>query len=121
MTGSSNYYFAKLLTKTFIDSPFFLDTGMDATFSGIHTKDEFHQYLTFLFSSETITLNDDTSDFYVLDENLILGTFRMRQLRVMNGTCGVHHFFKNDVNNCHGTFSSANENKEPYGLKNGTA
>ncbi|CAN7994310.1 unnamed protein product [Ixodes hexagonus] len=64
------------------------------------------------------TLADDRNILY---ENRLLGSPRIRQLRVRNDSCNVHSDFKKAITQCYDTYSPHFEDKGPFGLMNGSA
>jgi polycystin 2 len=58
---------------------------------------------------------------YIYYENKLLGRPRLRQLRVRSNSCVVHDDFKREIKNCYGPYTADNEDKNTYGLGNGTA
>lgn len=57
---------------------------------------------------------------FILNENLVMGPVRIRQLRVRNDSCAIHELFQKQFDECYGEYKSLNEDQSPYGLKNGT-
>ncbi|KAK8775402.1 hypothetical protein V5799_031254 [Amblyomma americanum] len=64
------------------------------------------------------TLADDRNILY---ENRLLGSPRIRQLRVRNDSCNVHSDFKKAITQCFDSYSPHFEEKGPFGLMNGSA
>ncbi|PRD33327.1 UNVERIFIED_CONTAM: Pkd2l1 [Trichonephila clavipes] len=64
------------------------------------------------------TNNDDRNILY---ENRLLGSPRIRQLRVRNDSCNVHSDFKKAITQCYDVYNPHIEDTEPFGLMNGTA
>ncbi|KFM66209.1 Polycystic kidney disease 2-like 1 protein, partial [Stegodyphus mimosarum] len=60
-------------------------------------------------------------DRNVLYENRLLGSPRLRQLRVRNDSCVVHDDFKSSISECYDVYSPQIEDTRPFGLINGTA
>lgn len=60
-------------------------------------------------------------DRNILYENRLLGSPRIRQLRVRNDSCNVHPDFKKAITQCYDTYSPHFEDKGPFGLMNGSA
>ncbi|XP_061279589.1 polycystin-2-like protein 2 isoform X2 [Bos javanicus] len=50
-------------------------------------------------------------------ENILLGLPRVRQLKVRNGTCKVHSFFRSLMDECYDKYTSKNEDTADFGLK----
>lgn len=57
---------------------------------------------------------------FILNENLVMGPVRIRQLRVRNDSCAIHELFQKQFDECYGEFNNLNEDQSPYGLKTGT-
>ncbi|XP_055284717.1 polycystic kidney disease 2-like 2 protein [Moschus berezovskii] len=53
-------------------------------------------------------------------ENILLGLPRVRQLKVRNGTCEVHSFFRSLMDECYDKYTSKNEDMADFGLKQDT-
>ncbi|XP_055410662.1 polycystin-2-like protein 2 [Bubalus kerabau] len=53
-------------------------------------------------------------------ENILLGLPRVRQLKVRNGTCKVHSFFRSLMDECYDKYTSKNEDMADFGLKQHT-
>ncbi|XP_010842757.1 PREDICTED: polycystic kidney disease 2-like 2 protein isoform X2 [Bison bison bison] len=53
-------------------------------------------------------------------ENILLGLPRVRQLKVRNGTCKVHSFFRSLMDECYDKYTSKNEDTADFGLKQHT-
>lgn len=45
----------------------------------------------------------------------------MRQLKVENNSCIVHKDFRDDIYGCYDVYSEGEEDRNPFGLMNGTA
>jgi len=58
---------------------------------------------------------------YVLEENRLIGAPRLRTLRVRNDSCHVHLDFREFIKVCYDVYSSDSEDREPFGLANGSA
>ena len=58
---------------------------------------------------------------YIYYENKLLGVPRFRQLKVRNDSCTVTDSFKNEISSCYSSYAQSEEDKEPFGLMNGTA
>jgi len=66
--------------------------------------------------------NFTPSEFgYVNNENRLLGAARLRQLRVRNNSCVIPDNFAGLIDSCYDAYSSSSEDKQPFGLKNGSA
>jgi len=58
---------------------------------------------------------------YVLEENRLVGSPRLRMLRVRNDSCNVHLDFREFIHVCYDVYSSDSEDREPFNLANGSA
>ncbi|XP_049771104.1 polycystin-2-like [Schistocerca cancellata] len=77
-----------------------------------------------LYRSSVITTTKSEiagQDRKVLNENKVLGVPRLRQLRVRNDSCEVPAIFTRTFSTCYDAYSSAAEEKEPFGPRNTTA
>ncbi|RTG82090.1 uncharacterized protein DC041_0008743 [Schistosoma bovis] len=57
----------------------------------------------------------------LLYQNRLIGVPRLRQLRMSSNSCMIPVYFADDIKECYGQYQEANEDKKPFGLKNGTA
>ncbi|CAH8572053.1 unnamed protein product [Schistosoma mattheei] len=57
----------------------------------------------------------------LLYQNRLIGVPRLRQLRMSSNSCIIPVYFADDIKECYGQYQEANEDKKPFGLKNGTA
>uniref|UniRef100_A0A8C9VL55 Polycystin-2 n=1 Tax=Scleropages formosus TaxID=113540 RepID=A0A8C9VL55_SCLFO len=125
MVSSSMFYYTKVMTQLFLDSP--LSSDNRASFRNLATMDEFWKftegpllnglYWEVWYNNKTIAENQS----FIYYENLLLGVPRLRQARVGNKSCVVHEDLRSEVQDCFAPYSSANEERSPFGLGNGTA
>lgn len=74
-------------------------------------------YWEFWYNNKSLPENQSL----IYYENLLLGVPRLRQLKVRNESCSVHEDLRDEVYDCYNVYSPANEDKAPFGPKNGTA
>ncbi|CAL8088269.1 unnamed protein product [Calicophoron daubneyi] len=70
------------------------------------------------YNSEPMWTDNSLSVNY---DNHLIGVPRIRQLRMSNKSCLIPEEFQSDIKECFGTYSKDHEDKQPFGLKNGTA
>lgn len=138
MAGSTMYYMSDMLTKLFIDMPYQLkDSELERTFRELSTVTEYWEYVETLlidniYGSDKdenktrifkhpFTKSNSTDVLEIFGENIFLGPPRLRQLKVTNGSCQVHKLFQRNFCDCFGPFSFVHIDRQPFGLKNGTA
>ncbi|XP_076327573.1 polycystin-2-like protein 1 [Tachypleus tridentatus] len=118
------YYQTKVISELFLDSPF-NDTRNNVR--GSTQVMDFWRFVDYVMLDslywETWYNNNPTNveDRNILYENRLLGSPRLRQLRVRNDSCNVHDEFKNAISNCYEVYSPDVEDKKPFGPMNGTA
>ncbi|XP_066535525.1 polycystin-2 isoform X2 [Hoplias malabaricus] len=125
MLSTNMYFYTKAMSHLFLDTP--LSNGDPTTFKTLSTTEDFWKYTEGPFLNgmywnmwyNNKSLSENQSRIYY--ENLLLGVPRLRQVKVLNKSCPVHEDLKNEVYDCYSTYSPANEDKAPFGLKNGTA
>ncbi|CAO1427444.1 unnamed protein product [Diamesa hyperborea] len=93
------------------------------------TSEKLHQYQNFgrYFSYTEIVLLDglfgsehDAKNFNIkiLNENILLGPVRFRQLRVKKDSCKVNEIFKNQFKDCYSFYSSQASDESSFDFKN---
>ncbi|XP_047108772.1 polycystin-2-like [Schistocerca piceifrons] len=126
----SAYYYTELLSLLFLQTPFSVGNNTRiVTFDGVTTMRHFWGFLENpmiegLYRSSIITTTKAEiagQDRKVLNENKVLGVPRLRQLRVRNDSCEVPAIFTRTFSTCYDAYSSAAEEKEPFGPRNTTA
>ncbi|XP_046991289.1 polycystin-2-like [Schistocerca americana] len=126
----SAYYYTELLSLLFLQTPFSIGNNTRiVTFDGVTTMRHFWGFLENpmiegLYRSSIITTTKAEiagQDRKVLNENKVLGVPRLRQLRVRNDSCEVPAIFTRTFSTCYDAYSSAAEEKEPFGPRNTTA
>jgi len=63
---------------------------------------------------------DAADGIYVLKENRLIGSPRLRTLRVRNDSCHVHLDFHEFIKVCYDVYSTESEDTEPFGLASGS-
>ncbi|XP_071808292.1 polycystin-2-like protein 1 isoform X3 [Asterias amurensis] len=125
MTNSNMYYYTKVMSELFLDSQF---PDTKNTFRGMTTMTDFWRfaetplmdglYWDKWYNDENVT---DDARGYIFYENKLLGVPRIRQLKVTNSSCVVHSDFRDDIKQCYAPYSESVEDKQAFGLMNGTA
>jgi len=125
MTSSTMYYYTKVMSELFLDSPF-IETKNN--FRGMTTMTDFWRFaqgpLVDGLYWETWYNDRNVSDDelgYIFYENKLLGVPRIRQLKVKNDSCIVHDDFKNEIKACYDTYATSIEDQFPFGKMNGSA
>nr|CAB3264909.1 polycystin-2-like [Phallusia mammillata] len=125
MTSSKHFYYTKVMQELFLDAPF---PDTKNTFKGITTMHDFWRFAEGPLMDglywETWYNDKNVSDEelgYIYYENKLLGVPRVRQLKVRNGSCEVHPDFQDEIQSCYDSYSTAKEDKNPFGPENGTA
>ncbi|KAG9485041.1 hypothetical protein GDO78_008258 [Eleutherodactylus coqui] len=124
MTSSNTYYYTNVMSKLFLTTA--SDNGV--TFQTISSMTDFWTYTQGPLLDGLYWTNwynnlslDSSQNSFIYYENLLLGVPRMRQLKVENNSCVVHEDFVEDISGCYDTYSEDEEDKNPFGLLNGTA
>ncbi|MGH0135307.1 UNVERIFIED_CONTAM: hypothetical protein FKN15_059034 [Acipenser sinensis] len=124
MTSSNTYYYTKAMSDLFLATPTY--SGVD--FQSITNMEQFWEFaqgplLDGLYWSKWY--NDKPLDLgpqsFIYYENMLLGVPRIRQLKVLNNSCQVHKDFRNEIDGCYDVYYEDKEDKNPFGLINGTA
>uniref|UniRef100_A0A672L5F3 Polycystin-2 n=1 Tax=Sinocyclocheilus grahami TaxID=75366 RepID=A0A672L5F3_SINGR len=125
MVSTNMYYYTKVMSQLFLDTP--LTSGEPTTFKTLSTMEDFWKftegpflngmYWEFWYNNKSLPENQSL----IYYENLLLGVPRLRQLKVRNESCSVHEDLRDEVYDCYSVYSPANEDKSPFGPKNGTA
>uniref|UniRef100_A0A8C1Z205 Polycystin-2 n=1 Tax=Cyprinus carpio TaxID=7962 RepID=A0A8C1Z205_CYPCA len=123
--STNMYYYTKVMSQLFLDAP--LTSGEPTTFKTLSTMEDFWKftegpfldgmYWEFWYNSKSLPENQSL----IYYENLLLGVPRLRQLKVRNESCSVHEDLRDEVYDCYSVYSPTNEDKSPFGPKNGTA
>ncbi|XP_046885450.1 polycystic kidney disease 2-like 1 protein [Hypomesus transpacificus] len=124
MTSSSTYYYTKVMTGLFVNTP--SDSGVQ--FQSISSMADFWTYAqgplldglywTKWYNNQSLENRNQSFIYY---ENLLLGVPRMRQIKVKNNSCKVHSDFQNEITGCFDVYNEKKEDILDFGLINGTA
>ncbi|XP_067092732.1 polycystin-2-like protein 1 [Osmerus mordax] len=124
MTSSSTYYYTKVMTGLFVNTP--SDSGVQ--FQSISSMADFWTYAqgplldglywTKWYNNQSLENGNQSFIYY---ENLLLGVPRMRQIKVKNNSCKVHSDFQNEITGCFDVYNEKKEDNLDFGLMNGTA
>ncbi|KAL1117582.1 hypothetical protein AAG570_003897 [Ranatra chinensis] len=120
------YYFGDALHRLFTTKVFYDEHVKMTTFQDINTVDEFWKYLRgdfldMLFMNFDKETPNRFEDALIILQNALIGAVRIRQVRVRNDSCTVPDAFRGDFPGCYHYYSKDGEDKEPYGLNEGTA
>ncbi|XP_037559905.1 polycystin-2-like [Dermacentor silvarum] len=124
MMSPTMYYQTKVMSDLFLDSTYKDNTS---NLRGSTSLDNFWSFVEDVmlgalywenWYNNQSTLADDRNILY---ENRLLGSPRIRQLRVRNDSCNVHSDFKKAITQCFDNYSPHFEDKGSFGLMNGTA
>ncbi|KAM9068995.1 polycystin-2-like protein 1 isoform 1-T1 [Sarcophilus harrisii] len=124
MTSSSAYYYTKVMSELFLETP----SATGVSFQTISSMKDFWSFaqgplLDSLYWNKWYnnqSLSESTHSF-IYYENLLLGVPRLRQLKVRNDSCAVHEDFREDILGCYDVYSPDKEERLPFGPLNGTA
>ncbi|XP_043827948.1 polycystin-2 isoform X2 [Dromiciops gliroides] len=125
MVSSSMYYYTRVMSQLFLETPV---SKMEKTnFKTLSTMDDFWKftegslldglYWEMWYNNRTVAENRS----FIYYENLLLGVPRIRQLKVRNGSCSIPPDLREEIKECYDVYSVSNEEREPFGLRHGTA
>lgn len=124
MMSPTMYYLTKVISELFLESPY-EDTRNNVKGSTqVIDFWRFEQYVMHESLFWETWYNDDPTvmeDRNILYENYLLGSPRLRQLRVRNDSCVVHPDFTSSISECYDVYDPTIEDTRPFGLLNGTA
>lgn len=125
MTSSTMYYYTKVMSELFLDGQF-QDTKN--TFRGMTTMHDFWRFaegplVDGLYWEKWYNGRNVSEDElgYIFYENKLLGVPRLRQLKVRNDSCTVHEDFANEIKACYDAYAETLEDRNSFGLMNGSA
>ncbi|XP_030628303.1 polycystic kidney disease 2-like 1 protein [Chanos chanos] len=124
MTSSCAYYYTKVMTDLFVNTP--SESGV--SFQSITNIDDFWTYAqgplldglywTKWYNNQSLENGNQSFIYY---ENMLLGVPRIRQLKIRNDSCRVHRDFQEQISECFDVYTDKKEDRNPFGLINGTA
>uniref|UniRef100_A0A7M4F5P3 Polycystin-2 n=1 Tax=Crocodylus porosus TaxID=8502 RepID=A0A7M4F5P3_CROPO len=125
MVSSNMYYYTRVMSQLFLEMPI---SKMEKTnYKTLSTMEDFWKftegplldglYWKMWYNNKTVAENKS----FIYYENLLLGVPRIRQLKVRNGSCSIPDDLKDEIKECYDVYSVTNEDKAPFGLRNGTA
>ncbi|XP_061279588.1 polycystin-2-like protein 2 isoform X1 [Bos javanicus] len=123
MVNPHMYYLNKVMSSLFLDTSV---AGEERTnFKSIRSITDFWKFMEgplldglywdSWYNNENLYDLKNSSRIYY--ENILLGLPRVRQLKVRNGTCKVHSFFRSLMDECYDKYTSKNEDTADFGLK----
>ncbi len=122
MTSTLNFYFTNVLINLFtqpMTDPAVTETApMNWVSVGFQADAvQVYQYkiLDALYKWDWYNGQNATSNM-IYYENKLLGSPRIRQLRVKNNSCKVNSLFNGEIKSCYGEYSYSNEDTAPFGL-----
>ncbi|KAI4541211.1 hypothetical protein MG293_008353 [Ovis ammon polii] len=126
MVNPHMYYLNKVMSSLFLDTSV---AGEERTnFKSIRSITDFWKFMEgplldglywdSWYNNENLYDLKNSSRIYY--ENILLGLPRVRQLKVRNGTCKVHAFFRSLMDECYDKYTSKNEDMADFGLKQHT-
>ncbi|RZC41347.1 polycystic kidney disease 2-like 1 protein [Asbolus verrucosus] len=128
--SSSMFYITQALKGQFLDAIFEASDESELKFKTIQSATDFWFYaenilLKSFYAPRVQNPYDEQpvaeDDHRILFENKLLGVPRLRQVRVKNGSCAVHKYFKKLCRSCYGIYGPNTESQEPFGLAKKTA
>ncbi|XP_013821040.1 PREDICTED: polycystic kidney disease 2-like 2 protein isoform X4 [Capra hircus] len=125
MVNPHMYYLNKVMSSLFLDTSV---AGEERTnFKSIRSITDFWKFMEgplldglywdSWYNNENLY---DLKSSRIYYENILLGLPRVRQLKVRNGTCKVHAFFRSLMDECYDKYTSKNEDMADFGLKQHT-
>ncbi|XP_043912299.1 polycystic kidney disease 2-like 1 protein [Protopterus annectens] len=124
MTSSSAYYYTNVMSNLFL----YTSGSSGVSFNSIGSMSDFWSfaqgplldglYWTKWYNSQSLPYGPQSFIYY---ENLLLGVPRIRQLKVRNDSCVIHKDFREDINGCYDVYIDYKEDKNSFGIGNGTA
>ncbi|KAF6206503.1 hypothetical protein GE061_017736 [Apolygus lucorum] len=127
---TSRYYYHDIFTHFLTDSNFKTESGLYKNFWDIRILDQIWDYWKGILIPLTYSgVNDRIAktfaanlkeDHLMILENVVVVLPRIRQVRVRNDSCQVPEGFVYIFDSCHYFFSPELEDREPFGLGNGT-
>ncbi|RXM99331.1 Polycystin-2 [Acipenser ruthenus] len=125
MVSSSMYYYTKVMSQLFLDTP--LSNDEKTNFKTLASMGDFWKfaegpllgglYWDAWYNNKTLPENQS----FIYYENLLLGVPRLRQLKVRNESCAIHEDLRDEIQDCYNMYSMGNEDTSPFGLLSGTA
>ncbi|KAF2355422.1 Polycystin cation channel PKD1/PKD2, partial [Trinorchestia longiramus] len=120
--SSSMYYYTKVLSDLFLDTPY-PDSEIN-NFRGSTQILDIWQFmenvmldgLYWEYWYDAAQRPTDPEDNNILYENHLLGVPRLRQIRVRNDSCEVHEDFKNAIRQCYSPYADSYIDENTFGL-----
>ncbi|CAA9993290.1 unnamed protein product [Nesidiocoris tenuis] len=130
MVPISRYYFHDIISHFLTDSIFVTETELRKNFWDISLYVQIWNYFRGILIPLVYSGLDgkiaakfkfkNHENLLLLNGNLLVTLPRIRQVRVRNDSCDVLEGFMYLFNSCYFSFAPDLEDKEPFGLKNGT-
>lgn len=107
------YYQTKIVSELFLDKPYHDSSG---TFRHASQMTHFWKFaegplIDGLYWDRWYNNESTPVEYSVLYENYLIGTPRLRQLRVRNDSCEVHKDFKRAISACYNSYASYYEDR----------
>jgi hypothetical protein len=107
-----------MLKKTIVTKNFITNQDVEMNFLEITSINEFWEFSDSILL-RAIIYDENSGNMRILNENFVIGTLRLRQLKVRNDSCKIDKTFAHLYKECFGEYSSENEDHAKYGY--GTA
>ena len=101
------FYYTKSIENLFIDG-----SGVETTWSDVQSWDTFWDYLQNTLLSGIHDNKIGEKDIYIYNENKLLSSPRLRQLRINNASCDIPSVFSNALFNCYSDYSPGEEDTQ---------
>lgn len=124
------FYMSSMVKKLLIERPFGVDDDVEITFQEICLIEDYWLYLNSVFMkgiyndvnrSSIGGCNVENKRLTLLNENVLIGPPRLKQLKVLNNSCVIDKLFKRNFRECFASYQQSIEDRHPFGLKSGTA
>ncbi|MBN3276200.1 PKD2 protein, partial [Polyodon spathula] len=118
------YYHTKVMSKLFLESS--LSEKDKSNYKSLGSMEDIWTYFEgplldgLYWDSWYNKKSLPTNESHIYYENVLLGVPRIRQVKVVNKSCPLHSSFVS-ITQCFDSYLSEEEDKSPFGPKNGTA
>lgn len=107
---------ANTIQKHFVDHPFINQYGFEMTYRELVTVDDWWMFMekTFIKGMSQFGDQNEDANLTMLENTVLLGGLRLRQIRVENSTCSIPNAFLNQFKTCYGEYTKSNEDRNTY-------